>query len=106
MKTLNNILLRRVRRFALSATVPALAMVAALCNPLFGQNGPQTIGLPDDWSHKRVIFSNPGSVTQAVQKGSPATWQKNTNEPPFHLHQLKRQAAEHPPATAALVRTS
>jgi hypothetical protein len=53
----------------------------------------QPLGVPDDWSHHRVVFSNPGSAAEAIQKGTYAQWAKIVSDPRWALQQRKRGAA-------------
>ncbi len=62
-----------------------------------GQTGPsvtvgnlQLRGVPDDWSHHHVMFSNPGTEQDAIQSGHYAEWQKSVKEPRYVLQQMKR----------------
>ena len=62
-----------------------------------GQTGPsvavgnlQLRGVPDDWSHHHVMFSNPGTEQDAIQSGHYAEWQKAVKEPRYVLQQMKR----------------
>jgi hypothetical protein len=50
----------------------------------------QIQGLPDDWSHHRLIFSNPGSEEDAYRDGTHDHWRKVVNDPRYVLQQLKR----------------
>ena len=47
-------------------------------------------GVPDDWTHHRLVFSNPGTMEEAVKNGTFEHWLKVTNDPRFILHQVKR----------------
>jgi len=57
-----------------------------------GQNSPR-MGFPDDWTHRHLIFSNPGTAAQAIQKGTYAQWARIASDPRFILQQKKREAA-------------
>src|SRR5271165_6339584 len=50
----------------------------------------QQRGLPDDWTHHYVVFSNPGTEQQANDGGKYAQWIKIVNDPRFTLQQIKR----------------
>jgi hypothetical protein len=52
----------------------------------------QKRGLPDDWTHHYLVFSNPGTEQQAVESGKYEQWLKIVNDPRFTLQQLKRSA--------------
>jgi len=40
-----------------------------------------TPGAPQDWSHRHLIFSNPGSEDAAIQNGRYDSWLQITNDP-------------------------
>jgi len=52
----------------------------------------QRTGVPLDWSHSHLIFSNPGSFAQAVRSGSVAHWYKIMNDPRYQIQQIRRNA--------------
>jgi hypothetical protein len=54
----------------------------------FGQRG-----LPDDWTHHHVVFTNPSSEQQALEGGNYDQWLQIVNDPRFTLQQLKRRAS-------------
>jgi hypothetical protein len=77
----------------LSAGVVAAAVSTA---PMQAQSGPPVrvgattiTGIPDDWSHRHVVFSSVDSQDQALQKGNYEHWQKVTNDPRYVIQQLK-----------------
>jgi hypothetical protein len=47
-------------------------------------------GLPDDWSHHRLIFSDPGTEEEAIRKNTHEHWLKIVDDPRFILQQIKR----------------
>jgi hypothetical protein len=49
-------------------------------------------GAPDDWSHRHLVFSNPGSEEQALRGGRFEKWMRITNDPRFILQQKKRSS--------------
>ena len=51
------------------------------------------MGAPDDWTHHHLIFSNPGTAVEAMQRGDYFHWVKVVNDPRFILQQAKRAAA-------------
>jgi hypothetical protein len=66
----------------------------------FGQlQGPSEItvggvhikGVPTDWSHRHVIFSNPGTEAEAIKNGTHDRWLKIVNDPRYVIQQLQRQ---------------
>ncbi len=57
------------------------------------QEGPEDIhGLPDDWTHHHLVFSNPGTEEEAIQNGTHERWLKVVNDPRYILQQLRRRA--------------
>jgi len=55
-------------------------------------------GVVDDWSHHRLIFSNPGSEEEALREGRHDGWLRVVNEPRYIMQQLKRHAPAQGPA--------
>jgi hypothetical protein len=49
-------------------------------------------GLPDDWTHHYLVFSNPGTAQQAIENGKFEEWLKIVDDPRFILQQIKRSA--------------
>ncbi len=47
-------------------------------------------GLPDDWSHHYLVFSNPGTEQQAINSGNYEQWLNIVSDPRFTLQQIKR----------------
>ena len=47
-------------------------------------------GLPDDWTHHYLVFSNPGTAQQAIENGKFEQWLNIVNDPRFTLQQIKR----------------
>lgn len=48
------------------------------------------VGVPDDWTHHHLVFSNPGSITDAVRTGRVEQWNKINNDRRFQMQQWKR----------------
>ncbi len=48
------------------------------------------IGLVDDWTTHHVIFSNPGTATEAMREGRYEQWYRTVNDPRFVMQQMKR----------------
>ncbi len=63
-------------------------------------------GVPDDWSHHHLVFSDPGTEKQAVENGTFEHWLAVSKEPRFTLGQVKRsrgaKALEGEDASAAI----
>jgi hypothetical protein len=78
-------------RFRGAKFLPLVAILA-LAAASSGQHSPH-IGIPDDWSHRHVVFSNPGTAAQAIQNGTYARWARIVTDTRFTLQQRKREAA-------------
>ena len=61
----------------------------------------QERGVPNDWSHHHVIFSNPGTEQDAIANGTHDRWLRIVNDPRYIIQQLKRRAAQGPAAADA-----
>jgi hypothetical protein len=92
------------RRFMIAATV-AILTVPTL--PIAAQEVrimlPIT-GLPDDWSHHHLIFSNPGTAEDARNAGRYDQWLKITTNPRYLIQQLKRGIPAQGPFGAEVAR--
>ncbi len=49
-------------------------------------------GGPDDWTHHRLIFSDPGTADEALRDGTYDRWLKIVNDPRYILQRAKRNA--------------
>jgi hypothetical protein len=47
-------------------------------------------GLVDDWTHHHLIFSNPGTFTEALAQGRFKQWYRTINDPRYIMQQMKR----------------
>jgi hypothetical protein len=57
-------------------------------------------GVPRDWSHQHLLFSNPGTEAEATKAGTHDRWLKIVNDPRYVLQQLQRQQPGQGPAAA------
>lgn len=68
--------------------------VACLARSLSAQDPPQRVGLPEDWSHRHLVFSNPGTFVQMLDKGVSQqrwwNWLAVQREARFSMQQAKR----------------
>jgi hypothetical protein len=55
-----------------------------------GNGGARMWGVPDDWTHHHLIFSDPGSFADAVNHGSFERWYKVVSDRRFIIQQAKR----------------
>ena len=71
--------MRTVNQFSLKLSIATLmlAMVTVFSISMWGQEAPaitvgdtRITGLADDWSHHRLVFSNPGTPEEAMRNGS------------------------------------
>ncbi len=53
----------------------------------------QRAGVPEDWSHRHLIFSNPGDFNDAVRSQSVDSWWGLVNDPRFQFQQARRSRA-------------
>ncbi len=81
--------------------------VSSLNAPIltYGPQGPaELVGLPDDWSHHHLVFSNPGTEEQAIKEGRYDEWLRVVNDPRYIMQQLKRRAPAQGPAAEYVAR--
>jgi len=79
----------------LAAALLSLAVIGVafwLISPAIVQSnsGIGVPGVPDDWSNHHLVFSHPGSFSDAVRSGSLQNWYRLVTEPRFTMQQLRR----------------
>lgn len=52
----------------------------------------QAKGVPVDWTHRHVVFSNPGTADEAIRNGTYERWLKISTDPRYIMQQQKRRA--------------
>ena len=84
-----------------------LLMLSAAAIPALGQQNPGVIvggtritNSVDDWSHHRLVFTNPGTADEAIKNGTYDKWLKVVNEPRYVMQQLKKNAPVQGPAAS------
>jgi hypothetical protein len=84
----------------LSMIASASVLIATFTTPVRGQDTPaitvgnvKIAGLPDDWTHHHVAFSDPGSADDAARNGTYDKWFEIVNDPRYVMQQLKRGLA-------------
>jgi hypothetical protein len=82
---------RALASFALFAVAVVMVMGFSLSASAQTASN-QSSGWVDDWTHHRVVFSNPGSYTDALKNGTAERWQRITSSPRYQLQQLKRSS--------------
>ncbi|MGD0470499.1 MAG: hypothetical protein ABSA54_19125 [Terriglobales bacterium] len=72
----------------------SIAVVVFACAALLSRQPSQAqqIGFPEDWSHRHVVFSNPGTYREAIENGSSEKWVRINNDPRFIMQRMKRNA--------------
>jgi len=88
------------------ATFTTLVLLLGACSvSAFGQDAPsisvgnvQIKGLPEDWSHHHLVFSNAGTEEDAIRNNHYDEWLKIVSEPRYILQQLKRKAIAQGPS--------
>ncbi len=53
-------------------------------------------GVPYDWSHHHLIFSNPGTAEDAMRKGTYDHWFQTVNDPRYQMHLTRRHRHQEP----------
>ena len=76
-----------------------LPITAPIITP---SDSPQIVGVPDDWTHHHLKFSNPGTEAQALEEGRSEHWSTIINEPRYIIQQMKQNVAS-PGAIGATV---
>jgi hypothetical protein len=76
-----------------------LAPLALIGLAAFGQREqPITAGRPTDWSHHRLIFSDPGALVDAAAAGRASEWSATANSNRYLLQQMRRDPSSRPPS--------
>ena len=86
--------------FGIPAAWPAHAQEAQATPAQIAVGGMKITGIPNDWSFRHLVFSNPGTEDEAIRNGRHAEWLRIVNEPRFVMEQLHRHAAAQGPAAA------
>ena len=71
-----------------SVLAAVLGVLAAL--PVSAQENP---GEARDWSHRHLVFSNPGTAEEAIGNGTYDRWLKIAGDPRLKTQQTRRQSA-------------
>ena len=64
--------------------------------------GLRITGIPDDWTHHHIVFSNPGAEEEAINNGTHDRWLRIVNDPRYILQQLHRGQPAQGPAAATV----
>lgn len=81
-----------LRKLSIAAVILGLVTISSILitGQPASQRSPRHIGLPDDWSHHHLVFSNPGTYEQAVARGTYGEWLRLQYDTRFILQQMKR----------------
>jgi hypothetical protein len=80
---------RTILKLALPAA--ALLMVVSLNILVSGLPSPGLIvGVVEDWSTHHVVYTNPGTATEALAQGRFVEWYRLVNQPRYIMQQLRR----------------
>jgi len=71
------------------ASAAVLSLALAWADRTAGQ---EPKGVPWDWTHHRVVFSQPGTAEEAIQKGTYEHWLNLSTAPRYLVQQQKRRA--------------
>jgi hypothetical protein len=61
-------------------------------------------GIPQDWTHHQVVFSNPGTEAEAIKRGTHDRWLRIVNDPRYIIQQLHRGLPAQGPHAAEVAR--
>jgi hypothetical protein len=88
--------MKRNRTFS-KLSIVAFMIVVGLTILVYGEpTSEHRVGVPDDWSHHHLVFSNPGTFAEAMKNGTFLEWYKMVNDPRFQIQQMKRHAEATP----------
>ena len=96
--------MKSTKRSLFKLSMLAAAFFSLIGVLVFGQESETAkTGVPDDWTHHHLIFSKPGTATQAISEGRFLDWYKTDADLRYRFQQLKRKAvaASSPQSTDA-----
>ncbi|MGC1477733.1 MAG: hypothetical protein WA804_17935, partial [Terriglobales bacterium] len=78
----------------LAVVLVVLAMVVVTTVSMTGQEAQvnPAKGMPSDWTHRHVVFSQPGTADEAIRNGTYERWLKITSDPRYVIQQQNRSA--------------
>jgi hypothetical protein len=71
-----------------------LACVSLSLSAAAQESNSRQVGYPDDWSHHHLVFSNPGTLEDALRSGTRDQWQRITSDPRYRMQQMKRSQGD------------
>ena len=81
-----------VSRLAVMIVILAMTPVSTVLMNGQEAQAKQAKGVPSDWTHQHVVFSNPGSADDAIRNGAYERWLKISTDPRYIMQQQKRSA--------------
>jgi len=85
-----------VKRLGNSAAIRCFSVASALLAAWFvmpavaQREQAYSGGIVEDWTHHHVVFSNPGSVEDAIRRGRYEEWRRIVTDPRYRLQWMKR----------------
>jgi len=76
----------------LAIVIPMRGEEPQLAPEAIAVGGVHVTGLPDDWTHRKLVFSNPGTEDDAISNGTHDHWLRTVNDPRYIIQQLKRRS--------------
>ena len=65
---------------------------------LAAQTAAKRIGVVDDWSNHHLVFSNPGTIADAMRTGTVDRWYRIVNDPRYQNELRRRSLSARPQA--------
>jgi len=90
-----------IRTYA--CAVLGLIVVTLLVVPVFAQHSGGN-GIPQDWTHHYLVFSDPGTEEDALRNGTYDDWARIVNDRRYVAQQLRRRASVQGPAADIVAR--
>jgi hypothetical protein len=81
-----------VSRLAVMLVILAMSLTSTVLMNGQEAQAKQAKGVPVDWTHQHVVFSNPGTADEAIRNGSYERWLKISTDPRYIMQQQKRSA--------------
>jgi hypothetical protein len=77
---------------SVSRLLPSVIILSGTLASVGLAHAQQPKGVPWDWTHSRVVFSQPGTADEAIRKGAYEHWLKISTAPRFMVQQQRRLA--------------
>src|SRR6478752_4741735 len=65
----------------------------AVCLCAGADEGEARMGIPQDWSHRHLVYSNPDTFEEAARAGTVDQWLRNYQDPRFVVQLLRKMEA-------------